>query len=476
MGIRKVIPRAGGRPMQRNGYRVVTFLSGVALVALLIGSGLANAAPAAQVEPAAGAWSTWLLTSGDQLRLPPPPASAETASELADVQALAGQRDALALDRIGYWDAGAPGYRWTQRLVRYLEDHGIGGNRAARMMALMNVAIYDATVAAWDSKYAYNRPRPSDGVPGLAAISPPASPSYPDEYAVAAGAASTVLSDAFPADTDMFSAWANEAANSREQAGVAYASDVTAGMALGQQVGDRAVARGHADGSDAVWSGSVPTEPGKWKGTNPVEPLGGTWKPWALASGSQFRPGPPPEIGSDQMMRDLAEVRDYPRTNLTNLTANFWEYYGGRAGFEFWNDQASRAIYEHHLEGNAPAAARVYATTDAAFADAVIACWDAKYTYWAPRPAMVDQSITTVFVTPNHPSYPSAHSCISTSVATVLGHLFPSDAGRFSDLAVQAGEARIMGGIHFRTDINVGTRLGQQVGEVVWTKASGGAP
>jgi membrane-associated phospholipid phosphatase len=454
---------------------VLSTLTALAVLAAATGSRPATAAPAAQVEPNAGTWPTWLIASGEALRLPPPPGDADTQAELADVQAIAAQRDAAALDRIGYWDAGAPPYRWTQRAVKYAQDHNYVGNRAGRLLALMNVAIYDATIAAWDTKYAYNRARPADRVPGMAALPTPASPSYPDEYAVAAGAASTVLTYLFPSDAELFSGWANEAASSRVEAGVAYPSDVVAGMALGRQVGDRSVAWGQSDGSDAVWTGSVPTEPGKWKGTNPIEPLAGTWKPWALTSGSQFRPGPPPDVNSEQMASDLAEVRDYPRTNLTNLIASFWEYYGGRGGFEFWNDQASRSIYEYHLEGNPPAAARVYATADAAFADALIACWDAKFTYWAPRPAMVDPSITTVFVTPNHPSYPSAHSCISSSQATVLGQLFPRDAGRFSDLSKQAGEARIMAGIHFRSDIKAGETLGRQVGGVVWARASGNA-
>ena len=55
----------------------------------------------------------------------------------------------------------------------------------------------------------------------------------------------------------------------------------------------------------------------------------------------------------------------------------------------------------------------------------------------------------------------------------MLGQLFPRDAGRFSDLAAQAGEARIMAGIRLRSDIDARTKLGQQVGAVVWARASG---
>jgi membrane-associated phospholipid phosphatase len=450
------------------------------LSALIVMTVVASVASSAAVTSAASdhlqtqvqtpaTWSTWLLSSASELRLGPPPDAAETRSELAEVQALADERDATALDRISYWDAGAPPYRWTQRAVKYAQSHGVGGNRAFRLMALMSVAIYDAVVAASDSQQTYNRARPATS---REAIAMPASHGYPDERAAAAGAAEAVLAYAFPTDSDLFASWAAEAAYSRVEAGVAYPSDSAAGRALGRQVGERAVAWGQTDGSDAKWAGSVPTEPGKWTGTNPVEPLAGSWKTWALTSGSQFRPGPPPAIDSEQMARDLAEVKNYPRTNLTNLTASFWEYYGGRAIFEYWNDQASRLIFEHRLQDDAPLASRVYALVHVALNDAAIACWDAKYTYWAPRPAMLDPTITSVFVTPNHPSYPSAHSCLSGAAASVLARQFPSEAASLNAVVDQAGEARIMGGIHYRTDIDTGRTLGQRVGEVVWTRGN----
>jgi membrane-associated phospholipid phosphatase len=464
---------------RRSAGSLVRFLVRASVSALLVtaasGPAAVQAAPSRlqtaseSIEPGAGAWPTWLLTSGSELRLGPPPASPDTQTELVQLREIAAQRDGAALDRISYWDASAPAYRWNQRAVKYTQAHGVLGNRAMRMLALMNVAIDDATVAAWDSKYAYNRPRPSAIIPSLATIPSPASPSYPDEHAVAAGAASTVLAYVFPADAELFQTWADEAARSRLEAGVAYPSDVSAGLDLGRRVGDRAVAWGSEDGSDAKWTGSVPTESGHWKGTNPIEPLAGTWKTWTLSSNSQFRPGPPPAPGSEQMARELAEVKDFPRTNLTNLTASFWEYYGGRAVFEFWNDQASRAIFDYHLNGNTPRATRIYAATNVALHDSMVACFDAKYTYWAPRPAMLDPTIVTVFVTPNHPSYPSAHSCLAGSVSTVLGAYFPRDAGSFTALADQASEARIMGGIHYRTDLTAGLTIGHQVGTGILT-------
>jgi membrane-associated phospholipid phosphatase len=85
---------------------------------------------------------------------------------------------------------------------------------------------------------------------------------------------------------------------------------------------------------------------------------------------------------------------------------------------------------------------------------------------------MLDPAITTVFVTPSHPSYPSAHSCLAAAAASVLSHQFPSAAASLDALVDQSGESRIMAGIHFRTDVDTGKTLGQRVGEVVWTRGS----
>ena len=429
-------------------------------------------AAAKAIEPTAGSWRTWMLASGDELRLAPPPSDGATQAELAELHDLAARRDAATLDRISYWDAGAPSYRWTQRAVKYTQSKGVVGNRAQRMLALLNVAIYDGMVAAWDSKYTHNRLRPSvaDGAPEPA-LTTPNSPSYPDEHAVAAGVASTVLGYVFPADAAMFETLADEAARSRLEAGVAYSSDVEAGLMLGRQVGERAVAWARTDGSDVPWAGSVPTDAGLWTGTNPVEPAAGAWKPLSMSSGSQFRPAQPPALGSEQFNSELAEVKSFARTNLTNLTANYWEYYGGRAAFELWNEQASKKVFEYRLDANPPRAALVYALMNAASHDALIAGWDAKYTYWHPRPHMVDPTITTVVAAPNHPSFPSAHSVWSGAAGAVLARLFPRDAEFFNGMAKEAGEARIMAGIHYRSDCEAGLTIGRQVADAVLTRA-----
>jgi membrane-associated phospholipid phosphatase len=443
----------------------------VLLLTIVASLAIAPASSAAETDQpqAQLTWHTWLLADPSEIRLGPPPDALETSAEVDQLLALADSRDGATLDRIGYWDAGAPPYRWTQRAVKYAQSHGAGGTRAIRMLTLMNVAIYDAVVSAADNQQIFNRARPKLPTSPIVA---PTTPGYPDERAAAAGAASAVLSYVFPTDADLFAAWAAEASHSRVEAGVAYPSDSAAGLALGRQVGERAIAVGQSDGSAAKWTGSVPTEAGKWTGTNPIEPLGGTWRTWALTSGSEFRPGPPPALDSEQMAREVAEVKNYPRTLLTNLTAAYWEYNGARAIFEYWNDQASRLIFEHGMQDDALQASRLYALVNIALHDAGVACWDAKYAYWSPRPIMVDPTITTVFPTPNHPSYTSGHSCFSAAASSVLARQFPSESGPLNVIVDHVGEARIMAGIHFRADVDAGRALGERVAEAVWARGT----
>ncbi len=285
-----------------------------------------------QVEPSAGRWKTWVLTSGSQLRLPPPPDQGATAAELQELRGLVARRDAATRDRIEFWDSGAPGYRWNGILADELSKHNLAGATTSRPVALMQVAIYDATIAAWDSKYTYRRPRPGAADPTLATtVATPRSPSYPSEHAVVAGAAARVLAYLFPDHGRALTAQAEEAARSRELAGVQYPSDTAAGLELGHKVADLVIERARHDGSDVPWTGSVPTEPGKWTlarypaGVAPLGPLFGTYRTWVLASGSELRPGPPPAFDSAEKAAELAEVINFPRTFPTSAAAFYWQ-------------------------------------------------------------------------------------------------------------------------------------------------------
>jgi hypothetical protein len=123
-------------------------------------------------------------------------------------------------------------------------------------------------------------------------------------------------------------------------------------------------------------------------------------------------------------------------------------------------------------QGASPAtSARVLAALNIAFADAGVACWDAKYAYWYIRPSQLDPELKPLFPPPNHPSFPAAHGCFSTAAATVLAHTFPLDRERLLALGKEAAEARIWAGIHYRFDIDAGQDLGRKVAEKTLARA-----
>jgi membrane-associated phospholipid phosphatase len=431
--------------------------------------------PGSQIEPQAGQWKTWVLNSGSQFRLPPPPDNLAQEVEIKNLLARASRRDAAALNAIRFWDAGAPGYRWNEMAINEVVKRNISGPRNARVLSLLNVAIYDATIAAWDSKYVYNRPRPSEVNSNVApAIAVPNSPSYPSAHAAAASAAAAVLAYLFPSEAQTFERAAQECAESRLNAGVQFPSDVSAGMEIGRKVAELVIARAQTDGADAVFTGTIPTGPGFWNGTNPLDPMAGTWRTWVIASGSEFRPPPPPAFDSAQLARELAEVKTFPRPRPAggaNFTTTRAAYVWQGNVTKLWTDILTTKLFEHQLDRNPPRAARAYALMNIAAHDGTVACWDGKFTYWAARPTMLDPGIVTLFPNPPHPTYPSAHSMFDGPYAAVLGYLFPRDADYFTAQAQEAGMSRLWAGIHFRSDIEAGLEIGRAVAQKVIERA-----
>ena len=98
--------------------------------------------------------------------------------------------------------------------------------------------------------------------------------------------------------------------------------------------------------------------------------------------------------------------------------------------------------------------------------DAAIGCFDAKYFYWYIRPPQADPLIVTAFPTPPHPSYPSAHSCISGALTGVLAGVFPSERARLDAVAEEASLSRLYAGIHYRFDMEAGRALGRAVAAI----------
>ncbi len=421
--------------------------------ALLAGVAISLAAPAAAEQ------RPWVLDSPAQFRLPPPPDADTTRSELQELRAIVAQRDAAATQRAAWWGAVAPSYRWQQIALEESMREGLPVNIAARRLAVLHTAIADALLAARDSQRAHGRMRPR-GVPG--AMAAPNGPSYPDLHAVAAGTAGAVLAELFPRRAQEMTRLAEEAGRARLLAGVAYPSDVAAGAMLGRQVAAVAIERARGDRTGLPWSGTAPTGPGVWTGT-PALPQAAGWRPWLLDRPDALRPAAPDDAG---MQAELQQVRAAPRTPITSERARFWEYgAGGLRVHEFWNRHAQRLLLESGKAQDAMETARILALVNVALFDAGIACWDAKYAYWAMRPAQRDPSLPTLVPAPSHPSFPSAHSCFSFAAAGVLAASFPADAAELIGMASEAGEARIWAGIHYPVDVAAGQRIGEQVAD-----------
>jgi len=322
---------------------------------------------------------------------------------------------------------------WIEAELSAIAAQRTSPPRAARALALVSVAMLDATRAPADRR-----------------------------RAAVDAAASTVLSHLFPDRTAAFEALA---ARSRSRTG----------WSLGRAAGARMVARAQADGSGAVWQGAAPTGPGLWVPTPPafappVEPLVGSWQTWNVASGSRFRPGRPPALGSARQAREVREVFAVSRalTGAQRRIAERWADGPGTATpAGHWNRIALDLIRARGR--SARAGARVLATLNTAQADAFIACWDAKYRYWSERPVTairreLDPDWLPLIPTPPFPSYVSGHSSVSAAAAVVLAAHFPGQARRLHARAREAAMSRLYGGIHFRVDNEAGLTLGRALG------------
>lgn len=415
----------------------------------------------------AGEWKTWVIASGKQHGVPPPPDARTTMEEREWLRGVSRMTDPRIAEQVRYWDSGPPSYRWMD-LLNQRQAMGLTvGAFPMRTYAYVAMAIHDATVAAWEAKDEYKRARPA--MPDASAgtrVRMPESPSYPSDYAATAAAAATVLAFMVPAEAEYFERMAEEAGKSRLFAGVEYPSDYWAGMELGRRVAEQVIAKARADGADVMWTGTVPSGRCMWTGTSPGNAAAAHWKPVLLASPSEFRPAPPPSCDSAEVQADLAMVRSYPRAltmaNLqTNARALYWQTVEGIWPWAFL--QLNRWILEDKLENDPLRASAAYSMLAAVTLDSFIASQDGKFTYWYARPAQLDPSIAPLFQAPNFPSYPSNHSTMSTARAEVLAHLFPERAASILAMGKEAGDSRIWAGIHFEMDNQAGVTLGRKV-------------
>jgi hypothetical protein len=385
--------------------------------------------------PKVGQWKTWVLATSTEIQVPAPPAetSDQTKAELAELRQLQKERSPSANTAIQYYNAVPATQRWHDLAFALARAEKQSSNRQARLTTILHTAQHDAVIATWAAKYQFNRKPPSQMAPDvtpvvliMAAVPAPSAvpvpePSYPSEHAALAGTAVSILTAFFPKEEANLKAMAAEVGQTRLLMGVNYRSDIDAGFALGQAVAQKALARAATDGADAKWTGTVPTGPGMWVGKDPLEPLMGTWKPWLLTRGDQFRPEPPPAVDSVAFREELAllkRINSNPTPSQRAIATNF-----AAKGLEFVWEPGYVLVRRERL--SVPREVRLLASFGVLQWDAYIAAHDAKYLYWRLRPSMADPTIVPFIPLPNHPAYVSNAAIISSAIAELVGYMFP---------------------------------------------------
>ncbi len=201
--------------------------------------------------PMWGQVRTWLWESGSELRAPPPPAfnSQQFRDALAEVHQIAETRTDAQMEVARFWADGAGTYtppgHWNEIAAQLIRERGLGDLQAARTLALMNVAMADAAIGCWDSKFTYWVIRPWQADSRVTTpIGQPPHPSYPSGHACFSGAGAKVLAALFPSEAENLEQMAVEACDSRVYAGIHYRFDAEAGMTIGIRAAERALERG----------------------------------------------------------------------------------------------------------------------------------------------------------------------------------------------------------------------------------------
>jgi len=362
----------------------------------------------------------------------------------------------------------------------------------ARSAAIVQVAVFDA-VNGIEQQYEpyFVTESPPHGARGDAAV---------------IQAAYITLKALYPAQAATFDA---ELSNSVASLPGSHSNSqsIARGLAWGEHVANLILTLRSTDGFSAVLPGYFGGgAPGVWRslptGTNAdgtlpaVLPQFRYVVPFTMISPSQFRPGPPPALTSQQYANDVNETKAIGRVDSPTRTAEqtqlalLWQAVSTADLF-----RSTRAILPRRM--SLTDEARLFALLGMTHCDALIAVFDAKYAYnfWRPYHAIrladtdgnpltdPDPAWTSLVFPPRHQEYPSAHSIATGAFMRVLEHElgdkhaftlsspgYPSFTwtfDRFSDAAAQVKEARIWAGIHFRNSCNVGGAMGVALGDYI---------
>jgi hypothetical protein len=192
------------------------------------------------VLPMCGTWKTWVTTSGSEFQPEPPyafgsPADLRDVEEVADV---ARNRTAEQIAIVHKWADVSPPSIWCSMLDDRIESRRLTDLEAAHAQAFLSMALADAFVSCWRTKYQYWVARPFQRNQGLVTVIPtPNFPSYTSGHSTISAAAAAVMGALFPDERDYFFAQANEAAMSRLWGGIHFRHDNEQGLLVGERIG-----------------------------------------------------------------------------------------------------------------------------------------------------------------------------------------------------------------------------------------------
>jgi hypothetical protein len=380
---------------------------------------------------------------------------------------------------------------WNRQLLESLRATNASPPVATRAAAIVHVAIFDA-VNGIERRYPPIHVQPDAGQSA-------------SRRAAAVQAAYATMTRLFPTRQVVLSALQQVSleAIAGTQSDRRMAS-IEAGIQWGQKVADAVWQRSSSDGLSVPapqFLGGLNT--GQWRPTPPDSAPGAGFQfasmtPWVIPSPSHFRPDGPPPLNSDRYTADFNEVKEKgtassdARTADETLSAFFW---ASTTPSYLWNTVATTLGARRRISLSENA--RLLALLNVAMADATISCWDAKYVYefWRPvtaiplaaedgNPATAEEANwTPLIATPAHPEYPSGHSCNSAAGAAVLSTYFGEYSQfdlrsevmfgitrsfrSFSAALDDVKDARIFGGMHFRSACEAGQQIGIQVASYV---------
>ena len=432
--------------------------------------------------------------------------------------------------------------QWNSSALQAIAATGTGPTIGARALAITHTSMYDAWTV-WDSTAVPTRPNN-----GIARI---ANNKWNDQTQAVSYAAYRSLLDLFPSQAASFATLlSNQGYDPNDTS-----TDTTTPSGIGNVAAQAVLDYRHNDGSNqlgnlnagASYSDytsyspiNTPTtinDPNRWQplltaaGTTQkfLTPHWGKVKPFALSSGSQFRPVGPATVSqalyksqTDAVLQLSAGLNDTSKTIAeywsdgphTVTPPGHWDLFSQIVSGQFVSHKN-----KHDINGDV---LMFFALTNAIF-DASIACWDCKRAFDSVRPITAIHYLYTgqqisawagagkgtqsfdgkmwksYLATPSFAEYVSGHSTFSAAGAYVLTQIVGSDTcgnsyvaapgsslvepnitpsanitlswPGFSDAALQAGMSRRYGGIHFQQADEDGRALGQQVATQAWTKA-----